>query len=246
MMKKILFGNSISQISKRLAKCFKSLDFPVTRCENDENVMFKMLENDDYDALIFFAACENSKKRTFVKNIRTQYPDVKVYCLFYFNHEHDKINMVNSGASKCFTTGANVNNVCFEILKDLLEEEEDINFSLEIAEFLVELGFPCYLNSFFLVCLSIQRLFKRPDYFLNFSKYLYPFVEAEMNTSYYWAERGIRYISNAVYKNGIFLEDDCPEIYSRKSALENKAFLRVLTKKYEEYTERKVIEEKLK
>lgn len=225
MMKKILFGNNISQISKKLEKCFKNLKFSVTRCKNDKDIIFEQLKNDDYDALIFFAPYSNQEIRDFIQNIHVQFPVVKIYCLFYFNLEHDKTKIIDNGASKCFTTNANLNDVCFKILKDLFDKDSKI--SIEIIEFLVNLGFPCYMNSFFLVCLSMQRLIENPKNFTNFSKYLYPLIEKDLNTTSSWVERGIRYMSHTIHEKGIYF--DC---YPKDSALENKVFLQALVNEF--------------
>lgn len=229
MTKKILFGNNISQISKKLEKCFKSLEFSVTRCENDKKVIFEQIANDDYDALIFFAPCVTDKICGFVNDLRKERPDLKVYCLFYFNMENDKVDVFDIGASKCFTTSSNVNNVCFEIIKDLFDEDSAF-FSIEIAEFLVKLGFPCHIKSFYIVCLSIEKLLENPENFSNFSKHLYPFIQQKLNTTYCWAERGIRYISKDIHKKEIYFE-----YYPKDSVLENKALLQALVIEYTKY-----------
>ncbi|MDE7365056.1 MAG: sporulation initiation factor Spo0A C-terminal domain-containing protein, partial [Ruminococcus sp.] len=129
------------------------------------------------------------------------------------------------GINRYFTTNTSLNDVCFGIIKDLFEK--DSNISVEIIEFLEKLGFPCYMNSFFIVCLSVQRLLENPKNFTNFSKYLYPLIEKDLNTTSYWVERGIRYMSHIIHKKGIYF--DC---YQKDSALENKVFLHALVNEF--------------
>lgn len=237
MTKKVLFGNNISKISTKLPKYLKSLDFSVTRCENKKETIFEMLKNGDYDVLIFFSVSKNMENRIFIENIRAHFPNLKVYCLFYFYDECNKISRICNGADKCFTTSDLTNDVCFDIITNLIDEKE-VKFSFEIAEFLVKLKLPCYMNCFYIVCVSLQKLIEDPNYFKNFSKNLYPFLEKELNVSSYWAERGIRYMSNFIYKNGVRFES-CDE----NSVPDNKDFLKALVCEYQKYKKETVRKE---
>lgn len=226
MKKKILFGNNISDVGRAISNNFNYFNFNVSYCGNTYSNIMKNLENSAYDGLFFFVMYDDDKVCEFVESVRKEYPEMMIYPLLYRNSEFLKESLMESGASQCFTVPTTAAELCFSVIYDFFDEDE-IAISIEIAEFLIENGFPNHVKGFYFLCLCIEKVIDEPEMYSNFSKLLYPYVRERTGSSEVWIERSIRNLSKIAYKRGVRLEN-----YPDDRNLSNKTLVKALVDLY--------------
>ncbi|MCM1133333.1 MAG: sporulation initiation factor Spo0A C-terminal domain-containing protein [Ruminococcus flavefaciens] len=226
MEKRILFGNNISNVGKVLSKDFAYYNFNVSYCGNTHENILKNLENTAYDGLFFFVNKNSAKLHSFVRHVRKSFPDLKIYPLIALNSDVMRAELIKDGATDSFLLPEMSSSLCFEVIYDFFEADEII-VSIEIAKFLIDLGFPNHTKGFYFLCLCIEKIIDEPEMFNNFSKLLYPFIREKTNSSEAWIERSIRNLSKIIFKKGITFDN-----YPDEKNLSNKTLVKLLADLY--------------
>lgn len=226
MQKKILFGNNISNFGKILSKNFCYFNFKILCCGNNfSNLMKNLKSNNDYDGLFFFVNNDNDALYTFMDDMKTHFPHVKVYPIISSGFDYLKSILIDCGATQCFSMPITSDDLHFAVVHDFFSEEE-IVVSTSISKFLVNLGFASYVKGFNFLCICIEKVIDEPKMFRNFSKFLYPYVNEKTGSTTAWIERSIRNLNNKAYKNGLRFDG-----YADKK-LSNKELVKVLADMY--------------
>lgn len=226
MEKKLLFGNNISNLGKIISKSFSYFNFKVSYCGNSYSNIMDNLYKCDFDGLFFFVLNDNNELYSFIRNVRQNFPHLKIYPIICNDTEVFKEKILKCGVDDCFALPTTSEELCFSVIYDFFDDEE-ILVSIDIAGFLVENGFPIHVRGFYLLCVCIEMVIDEPELFTNFSKLLYPAVRDKTGNSLAWIERSIRNLSKMIYKLGVRFEN-----YPDDSKLTNKTLVKAVTDSY--------------
>lgn len=224
--RKVLFGNNISNIGKIISRNFRYLNFRVSYCGNSYSNIMNNLNKCDFDGLFFFIMHDNDGLHWFIRNVRRNFPYLKIYPIICGGSEILKEKLLNYDVEKCFELPITSENLCFSVIHDFFTDDEII-ISIDIADFLIKNGFPCHVKGFYFLCMCIEMVIDEPRLFTNFSKLLYPSVKKKTGSSIMWIERSIRNLSKMIYNNGVRFEN-----YPDEKKLTNKSLVKVLADKY--------------
>lgn len=226
MEKKILFGNSISNIGKIISKNLSYFNFKVSYCGNNYSNIMNNLQKCDFDGLFFFVRQDSYELCSFMQNVKQEFPCLKIYPILCENSEILKEKLLHYGAEKCLALPITSEELCFSVIYDFFFDDEII-VSIEIADFLIKNDFPYHVKGFYFLCICMEMVIDEPNLFTNFSKLLYPAVRERTGSSVAWIERSIRNLSKMIYKNGVRFEN-----YPNDKKLTNKTLVKAVVDKY--------------
>lgn len=226
MQSKILIGNTIDGMGKKLAKCLSHFGFETTYCANTFEVLLEEFAKKDYDGLIFFSLRISDKTDDFVKECHIRYPKLKIYPIITNPADAVTAKLIDMGATRCLLMPFSLYGVCGDIISDFCYSD-NLAILPEIADFLYLKGFPNHLIGFYHLCCAVEKAILNPEMLNKEIMKLYQMTGETMNTTACHVERSIRILSIAAFKIGVKINGEITH-----TRLKNKELISTLSREY--------------
>ncbi|MDE6775669.1 MAG: sporulation initiation factor Spo0A C-terminal domain-containing protein [Ruminococcus sp.] len=225
-MYRLLFGNYISGLGAGFAKYISHFQFETSYCGNNKDTLMKNLHDSHYDALVFFESSPNEKAVDFIKECKSEFPELKIYVILFI----DSMPFIQEAESYsdvvCIVAPVMESEICRMIAYDFYSSDE-MPILPEVAGFLIEKGFRSGLIGFYYLGCAITIVLRDKSMLNRVMTDLYPAAAEYMNTTTAHIERAIRVMCDIAFSRGVMLNDS---ITNKRPP--NKKLIYILAKEY--------------
>ncbi|MBR6580872.1 MAG: hypothetical protein IKK66_06190 [Ruminococcus sp.] len=204
MKYRLLIGDTIDHMGKNMANTIKYLGFETVYCSNYTDTLEKMLNEEHFDGCIFYALVMNENIRSFIRNCRNSYPQLKLYAIIATVSDSVRLELLKLGVTECIVMPYINCIACTEIAVDFYPE---LKLLPEIAEFLFKKKFPSTLIGFYFLCTAVKILIDNPETADYGSTELYTAIAEKINNTYDNVERGLRVMLSSAFRKGVIIKN---------------------------------------
>lgn len=225
MKYKLLIGDNIDKLGKKLANTFKLFGFDTVCCSNYLNVLEENLEKEHFDGCVFFAISVRETVFDFIRKCREKFSHLRIYPIITTDSTEVISKLMNCGATYCIIMPYLCYSVCIDIAWDF--EPDRYSIMPEIADFLHQRKFPYTMLGFYFLCCGIDTALENPDFLLYSSTEIYNTIARKMNSTYENVEHALRVMLSNAFRKGVVING---QLETRR--IRNKELITILTEEF--------------
>lgn len=197
----ILICGGIAHEADLIANVLPKDDSTVRTCITDEKVIIKELSGSELNSVLFFVNGSSGRWEKIIRNIRTAFPDIKIFAGASSASLSDMGRLRSAGADLCMMFPASIR-VFTDIIHVYMRFCDDSRIPMYAACFLCQYGFSAKNTGFLYLCSAIDLCLKEPEYLEALYDRVYETIAERFGVQPELVERMLRRTASVSASNG--------------------------------------------